>query len=223
MTGSAPVKETANDRFKRGFASWFWASLTLATLAHALVFIAGPQFGVENVAFGASDLTTVDIPDEIEIPPPPQDIARPPTPVIAETDFDADLTIPLTTFDANPVETLPPPPSQQGEEDLAAAPTFTPMTVRPELKNPAEITRALVDYYPRMLQDAGIGGTVSVWFYIDQSGRVVRTLLNQSSGYDALDDAALKVANLMDFRPAYNYDRPVAVWVSIPVTFEAVM
>ena len=27
--------ETANDRFKRGFASWFWAGLTLATLLHA--------------------------------------------------------------------------------------------------------------------------------------------------------------------------------------------
>ena len=214
---------TANDRFKGGFASWFWGGLILATLAHALVFIASPQFGVEDITFGAEDVRVVDIPDEIQIPEPPSDIARPPTPVIAETDFDADLTIPLTTFDANPVETLPPPPSRSDEGDLSAAPTFTPMTVRPQLRNARVISRALVENYPPLLRDAGIGGTVLVWVYIDETGRVVRTLVNESSGFDAFDVAALKVAGLMDFRPAYNYDRPVPVWVSIPVVFEAVM
>ncbi len=214
---------TANDRFKNGFASWFWGGLILATLAHAAVFAVGPQFGVEDIAFGAEDVMVVDIPDEIQIPEPPRDIARPPTPVIAETDFDADLTIPLTTFEANPVEELPPPPSRQEEDNLAAAPTFTPMTVRPQLRNAREISRALVEFYPPLLRDAGIGGTVHVWFYIDNTGKVVRTLVNESSGYDAFDMAALRVASLMDFAPAYNYDRPVPVWVSIPVTFEAVM
>lgn len=223
MTAATPEKETANDRFKRGFTSWFWGGLILATLAHAAVFIAGPQFGVQDIAFGADDVMVLDIPDEIEIPEPPQDIARPPTPVIAETDFDADMTIPLTTFEANPVEHLPPPPSQDDEEDLAAAPTFTPMTVRPELRNAREISRLLVEFYPPLLRDAGIGGTAHVWFYIDDTGHVVRTLVNRSSGFDALDQAALRVAGRMDFRPAYNYDRPVPVWVSIPVTFESVM
>lgn len=223
MADAAPARETANDRFKAGFTRWFWGSLILATLAHVLLFIAMPRFGVENIAFGSDHVQVIDIPDEIEIPPPPQDIARPPTPVIAETDFDADLTIPLTTFDANPVETLPPPPSRTEDTDLSAAPTFTPMEVRPRLLNSEEITQALLRHYPAVLRDAGIGGTARVWFFIDRTGKVVRTLIHQSSGFEELDEAALRVASLMRFTPGYNRDRAVDVWVSIEVTFEVQM
>lgn len=223
MSDAVSARKTANDRFKEGFNRWFWGSLILATLAHALLFIAGPRFGVEGIAYGGSDVQVIDIPDEIEIPPPPRDIARPPTPVISETDFDADLTIPLTTFEANPAETLPPPPSRTDDEDLSAAPTFTPMTVRPRLQNPEEVSQALLRHYPMILRDAGIGGTARVWFFIEKTGRVGRTLIHQSSGFDDLDAAALKVASIMQFTPGYNRDRPVDVWVSIEVTFEVQM
>ena len=223
MAAPASTHVTANERFKAGFTSWFWGGLILATLAHALLFALTPQFGVEDVGYSSSDVAVIDIPDEIEIPAPPQDIARPPTPVIAETDFDADLTIPLTTFDANPVESLPPPPSQAQGEDLSAAPTFTPMTVRPRLQNQQEVLMALSRHYPPLLRDAGIGGVARVWFFIDETGRVVRTLIHETSGYDDLDQAALKVASMMRFTPGYNRDRPVPVWVSIEVTFEVDM
>lgn len=51
-------------------------------------------------------------------------------------------------------------------------------------------------------------------------GRVVRTLINESSGYAELDEAALRVANRMEFSPAWNRDQRVPVWVSVPITFE---
>lgn len=219
---SSAAQETANDRFKRGFNNWFWAGLILATGAHALVFAVSPQFGVEDIGVNPDEVLVVTIPDEIEIPPPPTDIARPPTPVIAAVDFDADLTIPLTTFDANPAETLPPPPGDQDRGDLAAAPTFTPMTIQPELVNHREIARVLIENYPPLLRDAGIGGTAHVWFFIDETGHVQRTLIDESSGFLVFDQAALRVADRMRFTPAYNRDRPVPVWVSIAVVFETV-
>ena len=77
-------------------------------------------------------------------------------------------------------------------------------------------------YYPPLLRDAGIGGTVNVWFFIDETGRVQRTLIHQSSGYDAFDEAALQVADQMEFTPAYNRDQRVKVWVSIPIKFETI-
>jgi hypothetical protein len=49
-----------------------------------------------------------------------------------------------------------------GDADLSAAPTFTPMTVRPELQNRADVQRALVRNYPPLLRDAGIGGSPTV-------------------------------------------------------------
>jgi periplasmic protein TonB len=212
------VKETANDRFKRGFGDWFWVSLILATILHAALFFASPTFGTEEWAFGAQELETIDLPDQIEIPPPPEAIQRPATPVIAEAMIDDDITIAPTTFEDNPIENLPPPPS--GDADLSEAPVFTPMTVRPQLKNARAMQAALQRAYPPLLRDAGVGGTVNVWFFIDENGRVRNTRIAESSGYTQFDQAALQVADIMEFSPAYNRDQRVPVWVSIPITFE---
>ncbi len=213
------VKEIANDRFKRGFNDWFWIALILATVLHAGLFFASPTFGTDDYSFTSAELESIELPDEIEIPPPPEAIQRPATPVISEATIDEDLTIAPTTFEDNPIENLPPPPSGD-DRDLAAAPTFTPMTVRPALQNNAEVQRALQRYYPPVLRDSGIGGTVNVWFFIDENGRVLRRQINESSGYDAFDQAALQVAELMRFSPAYNRDQKVPVWVSFNITFE---
>lgn len=37
---------------------------------------------------------------------------------------------------------------------------------------------------------------------------------------DAFDKAALKVAERMEFSPAYNRDQPVPVWVDLDITFQ---
>jgi protein TonB len=133
--------------------------------------------------------------------------------------LDEDITIALTTFEDNPVSELPPPPVQSGAVDISAAPTFTPMTVRPEILNVQEIQRELVRVYPAILRDAGIGGTVQVDFFIDTNGRVGRAVLNKTSGHAQLDAAAIEVAEKYRFRPAQNRDQIVAVWVTFPVTF----
>ena len=211
--------DTANDRFKRGFNDWFWVALILATLLHAGLFFASPTFGTEDYSFSTEELESVELPDEIEIPPPPEAIARPATPVIAEASVEEDLTIAPTTFEDNPIENLPPPPSGD-DKDISAAPTFTPMTVAPQMKNGREVARALEKFYPPLLRDAGIGGTVNVWFFIDENGRVQKTQINTTSGYDAFDQAALKVADIMEFSPAYNRDQKVPVWVALDITFE---
>jgi periplasmic protein TonB len=210
---------TANDRFKRSFGAWFWSAMILATVTHFAVFALWPEMTAEDVSFSASELEAIELPPEIEIPPPPEQIARPATPVVASADIDEDITIPLTTFEDNPVEHLPPPPSDAAATDISAAPTFTPFTVRPDIRNRAELQRALEREYPPLLRDAGIGGTVQVWFFIDEEGRVQRTEINESSGHAALDAAALKVADIIEFTPALNRDKRVPVWISLPITF----
>jgi len=210
---------TANDRFKRSFGTWFWGSMILATVAHFCVFNFWPEMTAEDVSFTAAELEAIELPPEIEIPPPPEAIARPATPVIAAADIDEDITIAPTTFEDNPVEDLPPPPEDLGATDISAAPTFTPYTVKPDVKNRAEVQRALEREYPPLLRDAGIGGQVMVWFFIDEQGAVQNTLVNQSSGHKALDDAALKVAEVIEFTPALNRDKRVPVWISLPITF----
>jgi periplasmic protein TonB len=213
--------ETANDRFKRGFGDWFWGSLIAATVIHFLAFAFWPQMSTADVRFTTDELIAIEIPPEIEIPPPPEQIVRPATPVVSAAQIDDDITIAPTTFESNPIENLPPPPAAGSGQDLSAAPVFTPMTVAPELRNRTAVQRALERTYPPLLRDAGIGGQPTVWFFIDENGRVIRTQLNQSSGYEALDKAALDVASVMEFSPAMNRDRRVPVWVSIPIVFQA--
>ena len=213
--------ETENDRFKRSFGSWFWGSMITATVLHFMVFNFWPTLTAEDVSFTAEELEMIELPPEIEIPPPPEAISRPATPVMATTaDFDDDITIAPTTFEENPIEDLPPPPTDNGVADISAAPVFTPMTVRPELTNRNEVIQALMREYPAILRDAGIGGQVTVWFFISETGQVLDRRVSTSSGHAQLDEAALNVASVYRFSPALNRDQTVQVWIQLPITFQ---
>ena len=211
--------ETENDRFKRSFSSWFWGSMIAATVVHFMLFQFWPTLTAEDVSFTVEELETIELPPEIEIPPPPEQISRPATPVMAAADIDEDITIAPTTFEENPVEDLPPPPTE-AVVDLAAAPVFTPMTVRPEIRNRNAVMTAMERAYPPILRDAGIGGQVVVWFFISEEGQVLDKRVSQSSGHTQLDDAALEVADVYQFTPALNRDQKVKVWIQIPITFQ---
>jgi TonB family protein len=114
-----------------------------------------------------------------------------------------------------------PAKTSQGQEQQQQewTPTFTPFTVPPELLNAREVSAALQRFYPPLLRSADVGGTVKLWFYIDREGNVAKVLLKSGSGHAALDDAALKVAEVMQFSPAKNRDQIVAVWVDMPIVF----
>ncbi len=215
----AAVLETANERLKRTFNTWFWGSMIVATFAHFGTFAFWPELTAEDISFEVDELEAIELPPEIEIPPPPQAISRPATPVMATADIDEDITIAPTTFEENPVEELPPPPEEVAT-DISSAPTFTPFTVAPTIQNRAEVVREMTRQYPPLLRDAGIGGTVKVFFFIDESGSVQDFRIDQSSGHQALDDAALAVADVYRFTAALNRDKRVPVWVSFPITFQ---
>jgi TonB family protein len=114
---------------------------------------------------------------------------------------------------------LSPGPELPADAIASGEPEFTPYTVKPDLKNPAQVAAALRRNYPPLLRDAGIAGTTVLWFHIGADGAVLRTTLKESSGYPALDESAARVAETMEFTPALNEGRPTAVWVMIPLTF----
>jgi TonB family protein len=113
-----------------------------------------------------------------------------------------------------------PEPARGDAATDSTRPVFTPMTAAPQLLNRADIEKALIDHYPPLLRDAGIGGAPTVHLFINEDGAVRRTLISRSSGYAALDTAALHVARKMSFEPAQNRDRIVPVWVEIPIVFK---
>ncbi len=131
----------------------------------------------------------------------------------------SDPDLPAVDLDAEP-DLPPPPPEVRPIEELRAEPTFTPFTIAPSITNRDDVVRAMTESYPPLLRDAGIGGTVRVFFFINGEGLVEQVRLDQSSGHPALDEAALNVAGVYEFSPARNGDDPVPVWVSFPITFQ---
>jgi protein TonB len=210
---------TANDRFKESFSAWFWASMILATMMHFAVVSLWPELTAQDLSVDSDELYVLELPPEIELPPEPQPLSRPAAPVPVTMDLDQEITISKTTFEDNPVDRLPPPPDSPISRGDPKVPVFTPYTVRPDIKNRDAVQRALMREYPVLLKDAGIGGTVDVWFQIDEEGEVLQTMVKTSAGHAALDQAALKVADVIEFTPALNRDKRVQVWISLPITF----
>lgn len=104
--------------------------------------------------------------------------------------------------------------------DIRAEPTFTPFTVAPSIQNRDEVVAAMAREYPSALRELGIGGTVRVFFFINEIGTVEQVRIDMSSGHQAFDDAAVNVAGAYEFTPALNEGERVPVWVSFPITFQ---
>ncbi len=212
-------RQTANDRFKRRAGAWLWGSVAIATILHFGVIRFFPTLTAADFSFSAHELEAVELPPEIDVPPPPEAIDRPALPVVAQTELEEDITITPTTFEENPVDRLPPPPSAAA--GLGDRPVFTPFTVAPKIKDPSKAARIVKGRYPSLLKEAGIGGTVIVWAFIDARGIVRNTQINTSSGNRELDEAASLAVMEFEFAPAWNRDEKVPVWVALPITFRS--
>lgn len=100
-----------------------------------------------------------------------------------------------------------------------AGPEFTPFEKRPELKSPAAAKRAIVRAYPEALRRAGYGGSVTLWAFVDTTGKVTNVRVASSSGHPLLDEAAESVMWDVEFHPATNKGWKVPVWIQQQITF----
>ena len=75
--------------------------------------------------------------------------------------------------------------------------------------------------YPAALAAQRIGGTVLLRLFVDSTGRVVpdSTRLQESSGYPALDSAAIRAAAAVRYAPALRNGTPVAAPFLQPFNF----
>lgn len=107
----------------------------------------------------------------------------------------------------------------QALADSLGEPRFIPYDQPPVLQNGREVENALRQLYPPLLKKEAIGGVTTVWVWVDEYGVVTDTRVNRPSGYTELDFTAVRIARIMRFEPASHRGDPVAVWISIPITF----
>jgi len=78
---------------------------------------------------------------------------------------------------------------------------------------------AIVQAYPADLLARGEGGRVEVWVHVDSAGNGTSGPVKTPSGQDALDCAAMRVADATEYDPALDQGLPTAAWIAEWVEF----
>ncbi len=73
--------------------------------------------------------------------------------------------------------------------------------------------------YPTMAKRYGYEGLVILNVHVLENGRVGKIELRKSSGYDILDNSALKAVKEWIFVPGMRNGKPASSWVVVPVRF----
>lgn len=106
-------------------------------------------------------------------------------------------------------------------ESAAEVPAFSGMSATlPRLVDRAAEEEAIRRHYPEDLQRRGVGGTVSVYLWVDSLGQVDLVNMRKGSGVPKLDRAALRAVDDLRFVPATRGGVPVGTWVEFDLVFE---
>jgi TonB family protein len=73
--------------------------------------------------------------------------------------------------------------------------------------------------YPESARNEGREGTVVLRVLVDEEGRSKSLTVSRSSGFEALDKAALNTVRRWRFNAARDGDQHVESWVNIPIVF----
>lgn len=95
-----------------------------------------------------------------------------------------------------------------------------PERSKPMLTNAQAVQRAVSEFERRNRDLLGDGArTVMVRFVVGRDGRTEAASVDGSSGVEAVDAAALKIAGIMRFETAKIEGEPVPVLVQLPISF----
>lgn len=179
-----------------------------------------PQIPPMTIEFAAPAPPVVQPPPPAPAPP----VVEPPPPVIDEL---AAKPKPKPKPVAKPVAKQPPKPQPKPVEAPPPAPVAAPAPPAPPAPAPVTPPSANAAYlknpapeYPQMALRRGWEGTVLLRVEVLPSGKPGQIQIQQSSGRDALDAAALAAVKRWSFVPAKQGDVAQAGWVSVPIDFK---
>jgi periplasmic protein TonB len=165
-------------------------------------------------------------PPKVEPPPPPPIApAVQPKPQPVKTQALPPPPMPLAVAAAEPSPhavlgvTSPQPPAPPIAAPVAEAPAPAPA---PRIQLPdsnADYLNNKPPTYPAMSKRLGEQGKVVVRVFIDVDGRAKQAEIRTSSGFERLDQAALRVAQEWTYVPGKVNGEPKAMWFNVPINF----
>ncbi len=198
---------TAQAELKAKYTKYLETGFLLAIIFHAVAFAFWPEYVPSVYKLREEKFEVIEVPPQIEIPPPPQEIERPEVAVEIEASEEAseEETIAPTLFDAENLPPAPPPPPPEPEMFLA-------------FDTYPQVIQSAKPKYPELARKAEVEGTVIVMVTIDETGKVIKAWIGESSA-EILNEAALEAAYKFRFTPAMQRDVPVKATISIPFRF----
>ena len=216
ITPEIPRTKNPACDIKRTYKRTFRISMGIAFILHVGMWVMFPTFtaGTRKIERRTIVIENVDIPETRQIhraPPPP----RPSIPIATESvDVPDDVTIETTDLDFDKVDLhVPPPP---GETTIIEEPEEEILEYFMVEEKPVIIKRGTLEY-PKVALKAGIEGTVHLKVLVGKDGNVEQAAAVK--GKEIFYKAALQAVHQYRFKPARQNDRPVKVYLVMPIRF----
>ena len=203
---------------KQAYPKVMRISTSLAIVLHIGVATAFPSFQSRVQKTKKQDIIieTVDIPEtrQIQRPPPPP---RPVVPIETEDhDVPDDVTIETTDLDFDNVTLHLPPAPQNNIEDVLEDEILEFFMVEEK----PEMIKQVPPQFPEVARKAGIQGSVILKVLIGLNGQVEEATVLR--GKEILQQSALEAIYQYKFKPAKQNDKPVKVWLTMPIRFQLI-
>ena len=161
-----------------------------------------------------------------DAPPPPQVAialpVAPPTVGVAVPVPDAEAPPEQTIASQEEIASSTPGMEATGDNIVVAPPTEDELPRFGEYVFVEELPVAITmvkPVYPDMAREAGVDGTVLIQALVGKDGRVKDTRVVPGKTVPMLEASAITAVKQWVFKPALSNNKPVAVWVAVPVRF----
>lgn len=201
---------SANEQFKAKYPKYLRNATYIGLLMMLLLFLFSPRYIPQPYRLRSSTLEVVDMPDAVDIPPPPEDVPRPQAAVEAAADDEVTEDIDIAESLFENFENIPVPSGDMGD---GGGDVFIASQEKPKL------IRFVQPDYPEMARASSLEGTVLVKVLVGPDGSVLRAEVLQSV-HPMLDSAAREAALKCKFEPGKQRNIPVKAWMAIPFRFK---
>jgi periplasmic protein TonB len=200
---------TVQQLVKKGYSKILRWSLLFSFVIITNIFLFSPTYIPNPYTLEEEIFEVVEIPDDIQIPPPPQEIEMPKVPVQIEISDEAsdEDTIEDTSFDFT--DDIPPPATNLG----GGTKVFYAFDDPPQV-----VYRAPVRY-PSIAREAEMEGVVNVLIFVDERGNVFNVQVLSASVPQILKDEAVRSAWKWRFKPGKQRNQAVKTTISVPIQF----
>jgi protein TonB len=203
------AKMSANDLFKAQYPKYLRWSAVAAVGLTMLFFLFSPKYVPNPYRLIQTEMQAIDLPETIDLPPPPKDTPPPPRAVEAAPDEEVTDEVPIADTLLDMETALETQTMDWGDGD---GEVFVVSQTKPKL------TYFAPPDYPEMARISQLEGTVIVKVLVGPDGSVMAAEILQGV-HPMLNRSALQAARKCRFEPGKQRNIPVKAWMAIPYRF----